>query len=159
LNVFKDDIIFKFPNPELIVVNNDILGGLKSALARGYSLEESMLSFLNGGYKREEIEEAAQALQMQTAQATAGINWSPQPIWASKQQAKAKSQAPSPMKTQAVQPKQVVTKGVAAYAPYDNSKIKLVTIILIIVLISLLGILGLMYLFKTQIIDFFNSLF
>ena len=45
------------------MVNNDILGGLKSALTRGYTLEEAMLSFFNAGYKREEIEEAARTLQ------------------------------------------------------------------------------------------------
>ncbi len=147
------------------MINPDILGGLKSALARGYTLEEAMLSFLNGGYKKEEIDEAAQSLQIQVAQSPTSPEWSPQPIWASKQkpiqpplisqkpkQAVLKEQKP-------VQPKQVVTKGVAAYTAYDNSKIRTVTIILVILLIVLLGVLGLMYLFKGQIIDFFNGLF
>lgn len=147
------------------MVNPDILGGLKSALTRGYTLEEAMLSFLNGGYKKEEIDEAAQSLQPQIMQSPVSSEWSPQPIWASKQksiQPPLISQKPKqiiPAKQRPVQPKQVVTKGVAAYANYDNSRIRTVTIILVILLVVLLGILGLMYLFKGQIIDFFNNLF
>jgi len=44
------------------MVNDEIVGGLKSALERGYSLEKAMLTFFNSGYKREEIEEAARGL-------------------------------------------------------------------------------------------------
>ncbi len=142
------------------MINQDILGGLKSALTRGYSLEEAMLSFFNAGYKKEEIEEAAHSLQAQVAKTE--TEWSPQPIWAKKQEAKreeAKQPLILPPKRVAVQPKQVVTKGVAAYTNFDTSKIRIATIILIILLAVLLGILGLMYLFKTQIIDFFNNLF
>ena len=47
------------------MANEDILGGLKSALTRGYSLEEAMVSFYNAGYKKEDIEDAARELQMQ----------------------------------------------------------------------------------------------
>ncbi|MDD5699805.1 MAG: hypothetical protein PHH00_01270 [Candidatus Nanoarchaeia archaeon] len=147
------------------MINPDILGGLKSALARGYTLEEAVLSFLNGGYKKEEIEEAAQSLQPQIVQSAISSEWSPQPIWASKQNPiqppliSQKSKQAAFAKQKPVQPRQVVTKGVAAYTSYDNSKIKTVTIILVILLVVLLGILGLMYLFKGQIIDFFNGLF
>jgi hypothetical protein len=44
------------------MVNEEILGGLKSALERGHSLERAMISLFNAGYKRKEIEEAAVAL-------------------------------------------------------------------------------------------------
>ncbi len=44
------------PNPE-------ILGGLKSALNKGESLEKAMTSLYNAGYMKEEIEEAARFLQ------------------------------------------------------------------------------------------------
>jgi len=43
-------------------MNDEILGGLKAALERGQSLKSSMNSFLNSGYSRAEIEEAARAL-------------------------------------------------------------------------------------------------
>jgi len=39
-----------------------MVGGLKSALDRGYSLEKAMLTLFNSGYKRQEIEEAARNL-------------------------------------------------------------------------------------------------
>ncbi len=47
------------------MVNEEILGGLKLALSKGESLKQAMMSFYNAGYKKEEIEEAAKALQGQ----------------------------------------------------------------------------------------------
>lgn len=44
------------------MVNQEILGGLKSALARGDSLQKAMITFFNAGYKREEIDEAAKMI-------------------------------------------------------------------------------------------------
>lgn len=44
------------------MINEEILGGLKSALERGSSLESAMRTFYNSGYKKEEIEEAARGL-------------------------------------------------------------------------------------------------
>ena len=44
------------------MVNEEMVGGLKSALDRGYSLEKAMLTLFNSGYKRQEIEEAARNL-------------------------------------------------------------------------------------------------
>jgi hypothetical protein len=41
------------------MVNEEILAGLKSAVERGESLNRAMLTFLNSGYKKEEVEEAA----------------------------------------------------------------------------------------------------
>jgi len=45
------------------MVNKNILGGLKIALSKGYSLQSAMQSFYNAGYKKEEIYGAARALQ------------------------------------------------------------------------------------------------
>jgi len=44
------------------MVNLDMLGGLKSALERGDSLEKAIRTLLNANYKKEEIEEAAKGL-------------------------------------------------------------------------------------------------
>lgn len=150
------------------MVNQDIVGGLRSALARGYSIDEAVKSFANAGYKQKDIEEASQMLQSQIA----GTNISPQPIWTleEQEQVEHKPELEFPIKQKPVvlqkqftpaQPKQVVTKGVAAYTNVNvnTAKITTITIVLIILLVVLLGILGLMYLFRTQIIDFFNSLF
>jgi len=48
-----------------MVVRQDILGGLKVALAKGKPLQETMQAFYNAGYKKEEIEEAARELYAQ----------------------------------------------------------------------------------------------
>ncbi len=45
------------------MVREDILGGLQAALARGQTLKQAIMSFSNAGYLKEEIEEAANALQ------------------------------------------------------------------------------------------------
>ena len=47
------------------MVNLEIFEGLKSALGKGENLELAMITFYNAGYKKEEIEEAAKALQIQ----------------------------------------------------------------------------------------------
>ncbi len=44
------------------MVREDILGGLRTALSRGQTLRQAMMSFYNAGYIKEEIEEAAKAL-------------------------------------------------------------------------------------------------
>ena len=48
------------------MVNQDILEGLKNALAKGHSLEHAMTSFHNAGYSNQEIEEAARQLHKPT---------------------------------------------------------------------------------------------
>lgn len=50
------------------MVRDDILGGLRTALARGQTLRQSMMSFYNAGYIKQEIEEAAKALQAERNQ-------------------------------------------------------------------------------------------
>jgi len=43
-------------------MNEEVLGGLRSALERGQTLERAMMTLFNSGYKKEEIEEAARSL-------------------------------------------------------------------------------------------------
>lgn len=50
------------------MVREDILGGLRTALVRGQTLRQSMMSFYNAGYVKQEIEEAAKALQAEKNQ-------------------------------------------------------------------------------------------
>lgn len=50
------------------MVREDILGGLRTALARGQTLRQSMMSFYNSGYLKQEIEEAAKVLQAEKNQ-------------------------------------------------------------------------------------------
>ncbi len=174
------------------MVNNDILGGLRSALTRGYSLEEAMLSFFNAGYKRDEIQEAAKALQS-TIVIQPSIELQPRPIFEPKPKpqppvlSKIKISRPQipVQKVQVQEPivskpvvqkpveqkpvvekepiaapvkKQVAVSRVSAYTS-DSSRIRTITVILVVLLAVLLGILGLMYIFRSQIISFFNSIF
>jgi hypothetical protein len=48
------------------MVNQEVLGGLVSALSRGESLHNAMFSLFNAGYKKSDIEDAARMLQSQT---------------------------------------------------------------------------------------------
>ena len=50
------------------MTSEDIIGGMKNAMARGSSLKDAMQSFYNAGYKKEDIEEAARKIQSQSEQ-------------------------------------------------------------------------------------------
>jgi hypothetical protein len=54
------------------MVNEELIGGLISALSRGEPLQKAMMTFYNAGYKREEIEEAAKIVYSQTGAQMAG---------------------------------------------------------------------------------------
>ena len=43
-------------------MREDIFGGLRNALDRGFSLDQAIQSFVNSGYPLQEVQEAAQAL-------------------------------------------------------------------------------------------------
>lgn len=45
------------------MVNEEILGGLRSAVDRGERLVDAMNSFLNAGYDRQEIKEASEVFK------------------------------------------------------------------------------------------------
>lgn len=117
-----------------------ILEGLKGALARKESLRQAMFSFYNAGYQKEEIEEAARALQRgeQT-----------QPI----------QQKPQPVKQKILQPKTI--QRVSSYPSYPVtkpfSKNKLSLILLIFILAILLGALIFLFFFKEQVLEFFDN--
>ncbi|MEK6895576.1 MAG: hypothetical protein AABX48_03570 [Nanoarchaeota archaeon] len=49
-------------------MNTEIFEGIKSALARGDSMQRAMYSFYNAGYAKDEIEEAAKAVQLEQFQ-------------------------------------------------------------------------------------------
>ena len=49
----------------------ELAGGLKNALERGENLEKAKLSFLNAGYKKEEIEAAAREVSQPSVAPTA----------------------------------------------------------------------------------------
>lgn len=44
-------------------INKELLGGLRSAVKKGESLQKAMMTFYNAGYRKEEVESAAAILQ------------------------------------------------------------------------------------------------
>jgi hypothetical protein len=146
------------------MVNDEILGGLKSALERGESLKRAMMTFFNAGYKREEIEEAAGILNSQGIQ-PATSSTTPQPPAITKPIVPPRSvqsdeyvpSAPMSEPVQLQQQNQAVKQKVSNYG--DESKSKALIFILIGILVFLLGTLLAIFIFKNELINFFSSFF
>jgi hypothetical protein len=133
-------------------MNEEILGGLKSALERGESMKKAMMTFFNSGYKKEEIEEAARALS-EVAETKPQVPVVPE-----------KKQVPPPKTPPQTYPKQTPQK-VSSYGekiPVNqppNAKGKKIIFILFFLLAFLVVLLILIFLFKQQLIDFFSRFF
>ncbi len=164
------------------MVNEEILGGLKSALERRQSLRRAMMTFYNAGYKRNEIEEAARTLRQ-------GETTSPQvqekkPEIPEKKKSltrKTQEKKPSrristygeepqkpiskppqkqkevekPKQKQIQQPKQKVSEYKETKKPAGN----LIIILLIVFLCFLLGALATIIFFRQELMSFFGRVF
>ncbi len=160
------------------MINPEILGGLKSAMLRGESVKQAMISFYNAGYKKQDIEDSAKTLLQlqqpvqQPVQQAQPVNekypkYIPakpvqQPVKISqkvsnygiprtKKQPKKIIQKPKPVS----QPQKVSNYG----TPPTKPKGKIAILILVFLLLFLLGILVSVFFFKEELIDFFNKLF
>ena len=113
----------------------DILGGLKSAVEHGSSLEQAVQSLLNSGYNPQDVKEAADAI--------AGKVVSP-----SSSQQVAHYQAPSsaaqvPQATPSSPPQQVPISGIQAQPAYEKPKEAGQGIIIAIIILLIVVLLGL----------------
>lgn len=156
------------------MVRDDILGGLNSALARGQSLRQAMMSFYNAGYQKLEIEEAARFLKSGNVQ----INIQPEVKTSQKnlniQEDKNKnisqgykgvsaygnfvsSGAQAEQQPQMQAQFQSPIQNVSSYGQRESPKGKLAIIVLIIILFLLLLSFGAVFFFKDEIISFFSS--
>ena len=144
------------------MVNEEILGGLKLALAKGESLEQAMNSFYNANYKKEEIEEAAVFLNSQPTQPVAQktISKIPKSQISRVPKIKSKRVRPKRIKPRPVKPQSVrTTRRVSDYGKEQKKpEGTVMTIILVFFLLILLVILTAVFLFKTELIEFFNNL-
>jgi hypothetical protein len=166
-------------------MNEEILGGLKSAIERGQPLQKAMMSLYSAGYKREEIEEAARSLAgvseetSEVAPIAPKVSPAPPSPPAPKIIPEEIPVAPMPSPEPVYKPsprtseydalkKQVKPRNIAeVYAPVqrvssyedDSGKEKTIIIFLVFLLIVLSGLLGLIFLFKEQIINFFGQFF
>jgi len=160
-----------------MVVRDEILGGLKSALERGHSLERAMISMFNAGYRRKEIEEAAISLLEKSrssnqAQELGKIKTPPTNL-ISQIRAKSASGLQAQPEYVPVPPAQGTTqqqipmeiqKPVQRVSSYGKQEVKPgkekgIIIILILLLIFLIGLFAVIFLYRQQVIDFLNSLF
>ncbi len=150
------------------MVREDILGGLKTALQRGESLKQAMLTFFNAGYTKEEIEEAARALEtgkISPAQQTPPALFVPQEVasrtgrTAAPSIQKVSGYGEKPAKVMPVIQKPVVMtpQKVSGYGEVEKPKGKAVIFILIALLLILLGILAALFFFKDEILSLFGA--
>ena len=160
------------------MVNEELLGALKSSLARGESLKKAMMSLYNAGYKKEEISEAAKSVNQSDAdiqaqkfqqekdkqpkKPTAKTPAKPgQPTPQTQQLAQQHFQQPmqQPGQQTPLQPGQQPGQQVSAYGQMPKPGGKTAIIILGFVLLLLAGVLVAIFLFKDSLIDFFNNMF
>ena len=136
------------------MAREDIVAGLKSALAKGESLKQAMITFYNAGYNREDIQEAARALQ--SDQLTQGIVQPQIPIQPQQQptQTQQQIQQPQAIQSQVQQPTQQRVSGYGK--PKKTGRTLIIT--LVVVLSLLLGLLAVIFIFKDQLTDILNKL-
>ncbi|MDP2628807.1 MAG: hypothetical protein Q8P15_02835 [Nanoarchaeota archaeon] len=138
------------------MVKQDIFEGLKLAIAKGETLQHAMQSFYNAGYKKQDIEEAARALQMEQA----GYSQQPEPV---QQQISPKTQttAQSNEKPKGTLggffQKLIPSKQNQQQKQEKDKPEKVAIILLAIVLFVLIAGLVIVLLFKEQIANLFRG--
>lgn len=167
------------------IFNKEVIGGLKSAVERGESLKEAMMTFYQAGYDKNEIESAAREFldeQNRNPQPNATNSNSALPkVQSSENQRKTtnssfnaktiqkKNLSPPNSSNQQIkkfpsfrkndfQPKQKVS----AYGISKKPKIpksNTLTIALAIILFLLLGVLLVIFVYKDSFVNFINGLF
>lgn len=157
---------------DYLLTNQEILGGIKSAIARGENLKDAMMTFYQAGYDKEEIEEAARAYLNQGDQPTqpqmdVSQRIPQKPTEPAKKPEKKKELAipvKKPMPKIADKKKEMPKnpQKVSNYLPpkkVNPEGGRGLTIALTVVLLFLLGILVAVFLFKDELVTFFNGLF
>ena len=151
--------------------NEEILGGIKSAVERGADLKSAMMTFYRSGYSKKEIEDAAARYLQKKKQGeyvqekvlekelpknkTKPVSGEIKPGEVKSGETKKEKTQTKPLVQKPVNIKQKVSNyGEKKKAPFEKS-----TILLIVILIILLGILGVVFLFQGEIVDFINKLF
>ncbi len=132
------------------MVKEEILAGLKYAIAKGEPLAEAMMSFYNAGYLKKDVEEAARVLQTSQLPQTQPLQQPTQPV-------------KQPLKQQ-VQPKQIppapvrVIQRVSEYKKRPKILGKAIIIMLVFFLVFLLGILVTVFLFREELANFIGNI-
>jgi len=126
------------------MVNEEILGGLKNSIARGETIQQAVLTFVNAGYLKKDVDEAVEMLN---------ANEITQPK-VSDEIVKEKPSIKS-------EPKSIQTEQkVSNYGEEKKTIGKSYKIILLVcLLILVLGILASIFIFKDQVMSVLSNLF
>ena len=125
------------------MVKEEILEGLKYALAKGEPLPQAMMSFYNAGYLKKDIEEAARVLQAPQLQPTQQFTQPDQ------QQAQ-----PGQLPQTAVR----VVQRVSEYKERPKTAGKALILMLVFFLILLLGVLIAVFLFREELSELLGNI-
>jgi hypothetical protein len=146
------------------MINAEIYEGIRLGMLKGQSLKQAMMSFYNAGYPKNEIEEAARALQLQQFQQTTQPGYQP-PMQSVQPREKLNSnlnikQANENNSAQHQNQIQQPMQRISSYGEQpQEKKSNIVIILLAIILIMLIGILASAFIFKDAFITFINNLF
>lgn len=132
------------------MVNEDLLGGIETAIYKGESLESAMLTLYNSGYSKEDIEWAAKAYKMKNPQLSA------KPL---EQRKILKPVRFEEEETTQVLKKPLIKQDVSTYEQASQFKERVILVLLLVSLLLLLGVLAGVFLFKEQLVNFLNDLF
>jgi len=127
------------------MVKEEIVAGLKYAIAKGENLPNAMMSFYNAGYSKQDIEEAARVLQASPLPQT-------QPTLSIQQQTQ------QPIQPTQQSPVPMITQRVSAYGGKPKSRGKALILVLVLFLVILFGILIAVFLFRDQLADFLGNI-
>ncbi|MFA5953576.1 MAG: hypothetical protein WC812_03210 [Candidatus Pacearchaeota archaeon] len=169
--------------------NEDILGGIKSAISRGETLKQSMVALYNAGYEKSEIEDSARRYMLgKSEEKIYDVNYKKLKKDEKKEEAKVTEKKVDLVKEEKLNvkkedlqksEKQKVfekqrffesgnkeIKANQKFSDYNFSskssrkrKIEPITITLVLLLVLLIGILVSVFLFKEELVTFFNNLF
>jgi len=128
------------------MVKEEILEGLKYAVAKGEPLPEAMMSFYNAGYLKKDVEEATRVLQApQLPQTQQFIQPDQQPL----QQQTQPEQLQTPVR---------VVQRVSEYRERPKTMGKALIFTLVFFLILLLGILVAVFLFRDELAELLGGI-
>jgi len=136
-------------------MNEEIFWGLQTAVDKGETLQQAMMSFYNAGYKKEDIEEAAKALHIQMLQRKGGISVKSLPLNTFNGK-----EISTELKNKKETPKQIVSKYEQKPAGYGIKQSgRILIIFLFFILFILLAGLSTILLFKEESLNFLRNLF
>ena len=128
------------------MAREELVAGIRQAVNKGESLKDSMMSFLNAGYLKEDIEDAARIVQGE------GIDYVPQKKEIPKEESVEKVTL-----TEIIPPAPVITQKVSDYASKEKPSMsagKKIFLIVLLIFLSFVGIsIAALLIFKEKFIS------